>query len=122
MGTLLKKEGGRLRLFDTSSDQGERLGPPAPTRLQADYNEELIDYLKENEGFRSKPYEDSGFQSIGYGHQIVKGEKYTEITEEEADILLRRDVEKAVSNAKKHWGDGGWKAMDKIVTGKPESS
>lgn len=46
------------------------------------------------------PYADSlGFQTIGYGHLITRGESYPNgITEAEAEALLDRDIQTAVHN------------------------
>lgn len=61
-----------------------------------------IEELKLDEGFRSKPYRDSVYATwtIGYGHtgNDVNG-LTTEITEEQAEELLRDDFEKAVKGA-----------------------
>jgi len=48
------------------------------------------------EGFRPEPYICAGgCLTIGYGHRILPGEKFTRITEVEADEILRKDVERA---------------------------
>jgi lysozyme len=55
-----------------------------------------LDLIKECEGFRSEVYLcPAGKQTIGYGHLIGKGENYGKITEQEAEKLLRQDVQKA---------------------------
>lgn len=65
-------------------------------------DEEGIAFLKEQEGFRPTPYDDSaGHASIGFGHKLIGGEQFTQITEEQADELLRKDlapVEKALTD------------------------
>jgi lysozyme len=49
--------------------------------------------LKVAEGFRAKPYRDSaGHCTVGYGHKVKKGEAFTELTEYEAENLMRQDV------------------------------
>ena len=53
-----------------------------------------IERTKKKEGFRSKPYKDGAGYSIGYGHQIKPGEEHlmNGITQEQADILLQKDM------------------------------
>ena len=55
-----------------------------------------IDLIKHFEGFSSTVYEcPAGLPTIGYGHLIKKGEVLTSLTEEEAEELLRQDVQVA---------------------------
>lgn len=55
-----------------------------------------IDLIKRFEGFSSTVYIcPAGYPTIGYGHLIRSSESLTEITETEAEELLRRDVESA---------------------------
>lgn len=55
-----------------------------------------IDLIKHFEGFSSTVYIcPSGLPTIGYGHLIKKREAYTSITEDEAEELLRHDVQVA---------------------------
>lgn len=52
-----------------------------------------IDLIKFSEGFRAKPYKDSGgIMSIGWGHAIKPNESFSEITAEEGERLLREDL------------------------------
>jgi len=45
------------------------------------------------EGFSSKPYLCPGsYLTIGYGHKIEPGEGWTEISQEQADIILDQDI------------------------------
>lgn len=50
---------------------------------------DLETMLKRQEGFESKPYKDSTTVSIGYGRNLLK----RGITQEEALILLRNDIQ-----------------------------
>ena len=51
--------------------------------------DQLVDTVKQEEGFRSKPYRDSrGFLTIGYGTNLSIG-----ITPVEGEILLRERLE-----------------------------
>jgi len=55
--------------------------------------EEGIFLIKVNEGFRREMYLcPAGKPTIGYGHLILKGEQFGEITEAEAEILLQKDL------------------------------
>jgi len=55
-----------------------------------------IDLIKRFEGFSSTVYIcPAGYPTIGYGHLVRSGESYTEISETEAEELLRKDVESA---------------------------
>lgn len=52
-----------------------------------------LDLIKEFEGFSGTPYCDAvGFPTIGYGHLIKRGEKFTVLTEAQAEVLLASDV------------------------------
>ena len=52
-----------------------------------------IAFIKRNEGFASKPYNDNGHQAIGYGHDYERGEPVPpQISQEQADALLRADL------------------------------
>src|SRR5579875_350719 len=49
---------------------------------------EMVDLLKQQEGFRAKPYTDSrGFLTIGYGTNLSQG-----ITKDQADCLLEASL------------------------------
>lgn len=54
---------------------------------------------KQLEGFRSKPYTCSaGKLTIGYGHVILPDEHFTEVTLDEANTLLEKDLERHESD------------------------
>lgn len=53
---------------------------------------DVIQLIKEFEGFAAKPYSDFKGDSIGYGHLYPKGTAPTSITEAEATELLKKDV------------------------------
>ena len=57
--------------------------------------------IREREAFMAKPYDDgAGNLTIGYGHLIRQGENYSAgITQAEADMLFRQDVERVVNPA-----------------------
>jgi len=55
-----------------------------------------IDLIKRFEGFSSKVYIcPAGYPTIGYGHLVRSGESFNEISETEAEEILRKDVESA---------------------------
>ena len=50
--------------------------------------------IEEFEGFRATPYRcPAGVPSIGFGHAIKKGEKFTRLTLREGEALLVKDLE-----------------------------
>ena len=58
--------------------------------------QEGIDLIKRFEGFSSTVYIcPAGYPTIGYGHLVRNHEKFEEISQEEAEALLRIDVESA---------------------------
>ncbi len=74
-----------------------------PKNLQqgklADYSV-YINRLKQEEGFRSKPYYcPKGHLTIGYGHKILPNEKFTSVTIKQAEQMLGRDAAKAWNEA-----------------------
>lgn len=53
----------------------------------------LVLFLKSFEKFAPKVYKDqAGHPTIGYGHLIKGGEVFSEITEDEAEELLAKDI------------------------------
>lgn len=67
-----------------------------------DRYEAIVDYIKLHEGFCRVPYKcPAGYPTIGYGHLIQSGESFTEMTEDEAEILLRCDLNRSVELARK---------------------
>lgn len=73
--------------------------------------ENVIRFLKEQEGTERnedgtmRVYKDSaGKDTIGYGHLMESGDKRINISDEEAELLLRKDIAKAV------------RAVDRLVT------
>lgn len=63
--------------------------------VEVDYYDTCINYLKKYETFAPKRYF-CGCELIGYGHQITKLDNLPqEISEKQADSLLRRDFDKS---------------------------
>jgi lysozyme len=60
--------------------------------------ERTIRAIKKQEGFASgKPYIcPAGYPTIGYGHLIKEGESFAELSEKQADSLLRVDFNKSL--------------------------
>lgn len=60
--------------------------------------ERAIEYIKEHEGFAGgKPYIcPGGYLTVGYGHVVLEGENFTQLTKAQADSLLRVDFNKAI--------------------------
>ncbi len=76
--------------------------------------EEAVKFIKDHEGFAGgKAYYDAaGIKTIGYGHVIKPGEKFPErITKKQADILLRKDFDKAVKSAGRETNVKGYKKI-----------
>ena len=60
-----------------------------PTEITLRTTEQMIDFIKQKEGFRERAYWDYAQYSIGYGSACTKDEYPNGITEAQADILLR---------------------------------
>ncbi len=76
--------------------------------------EEAIQFIKDHEGFAGgKAYYDAaGIKTIGYGHRVKEGEKFPErITEKQANLLLRKDFDKAVWYAERESNTKGYKKI-----------
>lgn len=72
----------------------------------ANYSE-YIEKLKREEGFRSTPYLcPTKNWTIGYGHKILPTEKFTKITKEQAEKMLKVDALKA------------WRQAQMLLSGK----
>lgn len=56
-----------------------------------------IDFIKTFEGFNASVYKDvAGFDTIGFGHLVRKGEAFPEaISEEEGEVILKKDLYRA---------------------------
>jgi len=52
------------------------------------------DWIKRHEGLSLEKYEDGDGQTIGFGHQILPGEKLDTVTRDQADMLFERDFPK----------------------------
>jgi len=55
-----------------------------------------VEHAKNKEDFKSSVYKcASGKLTIGYGHRVLKGEKFNNISRKEAEKLCHKDMEKA---------------------------
>jgi lysozyme len=64
-------------------------------------NQKGIDLIRQCEGCKLEPYKDvAGLWTIGIGHLIRDGEKFTTITKEQAEELLRKDLEPVIADVK----------------------
>ena len=61
-----------------------------PTEITLRTTEQMIDFIKQKEGFRERAYWDYAQYSIGYGSACGKDEYPNGITEAQADVLLRQ--------------------------------
>lgn len=61
----------------------------------------VINNIKNFEGLSLTPYWDVKQYSIGYGHAIKSYEKFTIITEKEAELLLKLDFNNCISHVEK---------------------
>jgi hypothetical protein len=79
--------------FDALAEQAKQGKAPQPMELSS----KGLEFIKNYEKLLLQPENDeAGNPTIGYGHKILPGEKFTRITEAEALNLLARDVGKAV--------------------------
>lgn len=65
---------------------------PAHAALHMEASDELIDFIKQHEGFSATAYWDYQHYGIGYGSTCNKDDYPNGITEEEAEALLREEV------------------------------
>lgn len=67
---------------------------------------DFLRYMKQVEGYRSRPYEsvEGGSRTVGYGHKLKPGEAFTVLSEQEATELLKRDLKAAYAIACRQLG------------------
>lgn len=71
--------------------------------------ERLVEMLKQEEGFRDKPYRDKfGTLTIGYGHNL----DHNALAEGEAEFLLRCDIDRALESCRALIPD--WDTHDEV--------
>lgn len=52
-----------------------------------------IELIKYFEGFKPEPYICAGgYLTIGYGHKLLPSDRYSKISEEKAEIILKKDL------------------------------
>ena len=71
----------------------------------------FIEYLKRVEGYRATPYRCAGgYWTIGYGHQIKRGEVFVYLPKEDAERLLQADLGEVYKRIDAKYGRlGDWK-------------
>jgi lysozyme len=75
--------------------------------------EKLYAELMRDEGLRLSPYRDSeGFLTIGVGHLIQRGERFTTLTKAEALALLDEDIEIAIRRLNNIFAQ--WRDLDDV--------
>ena len=75
------------------------LSAQGPIPSPSDYFSKLVQTLKQEEGFRSKPYLDSrGVLTIGFGTDLDEG-----ITKAEGEYLLRERLRSAMERLRMAW-------------------
>lgn len=63
-------------------------------RIVVSSSQDAIELIKTYEGFEPEVYNcPAGLPTIGYGHQLLDGENFTTISEDEAVELLNKDLE-----------------------------
>lgn len=81
---------------------GNTSGTSGPVVTSGSYplggSQALVDSIKDYETFLGEPYRglDHSNETIGYGHVILPGESYESITVEEAEALLKKDMENRI--------------------------
>ena len=77
-------------------------------------SDNLIESIKMHEGFSSTVYRcTSGVQTIGWGRAVDPDEEGTGITEEEAEVLLKNDLERFEEFTKDVVGDT-WHMLSQV--------
>jgi GH24 family phage-related lysozyme (muramidase) len=72
------------------------------------YNECIVE-LKEREKFMSKVYKcPAGFKTIGYGHRLLKGERFKSIDTTKAIEILKEDFNKALAEINNKFKDSSY--------------
>lgn len=87
----------------------------SPEQAQATWDEKKIkqkalklvfEYAKKKENFEPTAKDcTAGYPTIGYGHKVKKGEKFTRLSKKEAAKLLAKDLQKAYSQVVTALGD-----------------
>ncbi len=71
----------------------------------------LIKTLRRDEGVRLTPYKDTqGITTIGVGRNL----EAVGISDQEADLLLSNDIDRAIGDARQVFGDDGFEAFTDV--------
>jgi GH24 family phage-related lysozyme (muramidase) len=69
-----------------------------------------IEELKQRESFMSKVYKcPAGYKTIGYGHRLLKGERFKKIDTTKAIEILKEDFNKALTEVNNKFKDSTYK-------------
>ena len=75
--------------YAKAQTRGGDSSPPLPKEISAELFDNAVTLIKEFEGWHSAKH----YPYIGYGHKLLPHENFTaDITEEQADSLLRADL------------------------------
>lgn len=75
--------------YAKAQTRGGDSSPPLPKEISAELFDKAVELIKEFEGWHSAKH----YPYIGYGHKLLPHENLTaDITEEQADSLLRADL------------------------------
>jgi GH24 family phage-related lysozyme (muramidase) len=84
------------------------------------FRKNLYSYILKNETIGGKPalkvYKDiKGIPTIGVGHKLKPTEKFTSITEQQAEDLFNQDVQEKINYVVKDIGEAHWKELPEPV-------
>jgi GH24 family phage-related lysozyme (muramidase) len=69
-----------------------------------------IEELKQRESFMPKVYRcPAGYKTIGYGHRLLKGERFKKIDTTKAIEILKEDFNKAIAEVNNKFKDSSYK-------------
>lgn len=83
-----------LSNYNEAQTQPDKPKPSTEESEEQDrISQEGLNVIKKYEGFRPEVYKcPAGKPTIGYGHLVLKNEKFTRLTKEQAEKLLIKDV------------------------------
>ena len=86
--------------------------------VMVNYIDSAVTHLKTFEGFRGKVYLDvDGSRTIGYGHHLLSGETYANISEEVATEILMNDFNTRLTEVEEKYDMYGTKAIALTLLG-----
>jgi GH24 family phage-related lysozyme (muramidase) len=98
--------------LENVNDNNHNMG----SSFRKDFTDSLVTYnncineLKVRETFVDKIYTcPAGYKTIGYGHRLVKGERYRRIDSLEALTILKNDFNKVLTEVNNKYNDSTYK-------------